>query len=65
MLIFAAPNILPVPPGTSAVLGTPLVFLAAQMMFGRGPWLPALVTRRSLSREDFAALVGRVLTWLV
>lgn len=65
MFIFAVPNILPVPPGTSAVLGTPLVFLAAQMTFGRRPWLPALVAKRSLSREDFAALVGRVIPWLV
>ena len=25
LLIFAVPNVLPVPPGTSAVLGTPLI----------------------------------------
>jgi hypothetical protein len=65
MFVFAVPNVLPVPPGTSAILGTPLVFLAAQMMFGRGPWLPAIVAKRSLSREDFAALVRRVIPWLV
>lgn len=65
MFIFAVPNILPVPPGTSAVLGTPLVFLAAQMTFGRQPWLPALVAKRSLSREDFAVLMGRAIPWLV
>lgn len=40
LFIFAFPNILPVPPGTSAVLGAPLVFLAAQLAFGMRPWLP-------------------------
>ena len=51
--IFAFPNILPVPPGTSAVLGAPLVFLAAQLAFGMWPWLPGLISRRSMSRADF------------
>jgi hypothetical protein len=64
MFIFAVPNVLPVPPGTSAVLGTPLIFLAAQMMLGRGPWLPAIVAKRSLSRGEFATLVRRVIPWL-
>lgn len=65
MFVFAVPNVVPVPPGVSAVLGTPLIFLAAQLMTGRGPWLPAMVTQRSLSREDFARLMHRVLPWLM
>lgn len=64
LFMFAAPNILPVPPGVSAVLGTPLIFLSAQLMLGMRPWLPSLVTRRSLSRADFATLVRRVVPWL-
>jgi hypothetical protein len=64
MLIFAFPNILPTPPGTSSVLGAPLVFLAAQMMLGRPPWLPKFVTRRSLSRTDFARFAEKAAPWL-
>ncbi|WP_190241347.1 MULTISPECIES: exopolysaccharide biosynthesis protein [Rhizobium] len=64
MLIFALPNAFPTPPGTSAVLGAPLVFLAAQLTFGLKPWLPRLIADRSMRREDFEAIVGRIHRWL-
>ena len=64
MFLFAFPNVLPVPPGTSAVLGAPLVFLAAQLTFGRRPWLPQVVSRRSMAHADFAQLVRRIAPWL-
>jgi hypothetical protein len=64
MFVFAAPNILPVPPGVSTLLGAPLLFLSAQLMLGMRPWLPGFVTRRSLSREDLASVVRRIVPWL-
>jgi hypothetical protein len=64
LFVFAVPNVLPVPPGTSAILGAPLVFLAAQLAFGRRPWLPALIAQRAMSRADFGTLVRRVAPWL-
>ncbi len=64
MFVFAVPNVLPVPPGTSAVLGAPLIFLAAQLAFGLRPWLPAIIASRSMARADFGALVRRVGPWL-
>ncbi|MBB3808968.1 exopolysaccharide biosynthesis protein [Pseudochelatococcus contaminans] len=64
MFIFAFPNILPTPPGTSAVLGLPLVFLSAQLMFGRKPWLPKVIASRSMARKDFAAVTERAVPWL-
>ena len=64
LFIFAFPNVLPVPPGTSTLLGAPLIFLAAQLMLGRAPWLPAVVARRSLLHADFAIVVRRVVPWL-
>lgn len=64
MFLFAFPNVLPMPPGTSAVLGAPLVFLAAQLMLGRGPWLPRLLSSRSMAQADFALLVRRITPWL-
>ncbi|MGL4960852.1 MAG: exopolysaccharide biosynthesis protein [Inquilinus sp.] len=65
MLVFAAPNILPTPPGTSSVLGAPLLFITAQLMLGRPVlWLPRLITQRSVARADFARLVDRMVPWL-
>jgi hypothetical protein len=64
MLIFALPNAIPAPPGTSAILGAPLVFLAAQMTFGRKPWLPKIIADRSMTRTDFVSLVERLGPWL-
>jgi hypothetical protein len=64
MLAFAFPNMLPLPPGASAVLGAPLIVLSAQLMLGRDAWLPGPIARRSLRRADFAALVARATPWL-
>ena len=64
LFVFAVPNVLPVPPGTSTILGAPLVFLAAQLAFGRRPWLPGMIARRTMTRADFAALVRRISPWL-
>lgn len=64
MIIFALPNVLPMPPGTSGILGAPLVFLAAQLMLGRRPWLPRVVAERSMLRTDFAVMLDRAGPWL-
>lgn len=64
LFVFAVPNILPVPPGVSTILGTPLMFLSIQLMLGYQPWLPQFIARRSLDRTDFEALVRRVIPWL-
>lgn len=64
MLIFALPNAFPTPPGTSALLGAPLIFLAAQLTFGLKPWLPKTIANRSMRRQDFETIVGRIHGWL-
>lgn len=64
LLIFALPNVIPVPPGTSALLGAPLLFLAAQVAFGMRPWLPGFIGQRSMPRHHFAALITRAAPWL-
>lgn len=64
MLIFAIPNAVPSIPGTSAILGAPLIFLAVQLAFGRKPWLPAFIANRSMLRSDFASMVDRVAPWI-
>jgi hypothetical protein len=64
LLIFAFPNAIPAIPGTSSILGLPLLFLSAQMMLGKSVWLPKVIALRSMSRDDFANLVERVNPWL-
>ena len=64
MFVFAVPNVMPVPPGVSAILGAPLIFLGAQLMLGLRPWLPGVIARRSLARDDLQTLVRRIRPWL-
>jgi hypothetical protein len=64
IFIFAVPNALPVPPGVSAVLGAPLLFLTAQLMLGMNAWLPKFITDRSLLRVDFEKVIVKVAPWL-
>lgn len=60
LLIFALPNVLPAPPGTSGLLGLPLLFIATQMMLGRMPWFPKVIAARSMARADFGKIIERV-----
>ena len=66
LFIFALPNLMPVNiPLLSALLGAPLVLLAAQLTYGRHkPWLPHWLTRQSISRQNFEAVVSRALPYL-
>jgi hypothetical protein len=59
VLLFALPNAIPAPPGTSTILGLPLLFLTLQWLRDRQPRLPVWIARQSLTRSDFAALVRR------
>ncbi len=63
LFIFALPNLIPVNiPLLSAVLGLPLVLLAAQLTYGRHkPWFPDWLTERTFSRQGFSAIVNRAL----
>ena len=67
LILFALPNLVPIYlPGLSAVLGLPLAFVAVQMVLGRSrPWLPQAVLQRSISREDYARVIGKALPSLV
>ena len=66
LFIFALPNLVPVNiPLLSAVLGLPLVLLAAQLSYGRHkPWFPEWLTIQSFPREGFVAVANRTLPFL-
>lgn len=65
LLFFAAINMLPLPPGGSAILGVPLLIIAAQMVYGaRTAWLPRRVLDKQLSRDHFERVVRTMVPWL-
>ena len=55
-------NLLPFPPGSTVLLGVPIVLVAFQMVFGYPTvWLPRFFLNRSLSQKAF----HRMSTWLI
>ncbi len=66
LFVFAFPNLLPHNiPLVSAVLGLPLVLLAAQLSYGRHkPWFPSWLAERSFPRLGFTAIVMHALPYL-
>jgi hypothetical protein len=66
MFVFAVPNIIPTPPGTSAVLGLPLVILTFQLMMGRQAlWLPGKIRSRQIDGAMVAGFIRRAMPVLV
>ncbi len=54
LIVFGSLNLLPLPPGSSAILGLPLVIVSAQMMFSRTTiWLPEFIINKEVSRKHF------------
>lgn len=61
LAVFAAPLALPMPPGVSAILGAPLIFIAFQLMVGRPTlWLPSALMKRSMRRAEFQTMAVRL-----
>ena len=53
LFIFAAINVLPLPPGTSVFFAIPLMIVSAQMVLGRAsPWFPARIDRRGVKKTS-------------
>ncbi len=68
LVFFAAVNMLPFPPGSSLVLGIPLVIISLQMMLGRRTvWLPRMILSKSVTKDRFKKLsdvLAPRLVWL-
>lgn len=60
LVFFAAINLLPLPPGSTLILGLPLMLVSAQMVLGRTTaWLPRFVLDKSIGPEQFRHLTER------
>ena len=64
LVIFAAINVIPLPPGASIFFAIPLLIVSAQMAFGRAtPWFPARIDRRGVTKEELRRLIAKM-EWL-
>ena len=64
LLIFAAINLLPLPPGTSVFFAIPLLIVSAQMVFGRrSPWFPRRIDKRGVTKRELQRLIDKM-GWL-
>lgn len=51
LFVLAIPNLLPLPPGSTTILGAPIAILAPQIALGvPSPWLPRFLDRRPIKR---------------
>jgi hypothetical protein len=68
LVLFAALNLLPLPPGSTLILGIPLMLVSAQMMLGYpSAWLPRFLLAKSIGADRFRHAVTFViprLEWL-
>ena len=64
LVIFAAINVIPLPPGASIFFAIPLMIVSAQMALGRAtPWFPARIDRRGVTKEELRRLIAKM-EWL-
>lgn len=61
LLIFAAINLLPLPPGTSVFFAIPILIVSAQMVGGReSPWFPDRIDRRGVKKTELQRLIEKM-----
>ncbi len=65
LFVFAVPNMLPLPPGSSTVLGLPLLVIAPQLALGaRKPWIPRWLGQRTIDRAVLARVAAQASPWV-
>lgn len=65
LFFFALLNLLPLPPGSTTLLGLPLLVMAAQLAIGaRTPWLPRFLARWSIRRAVIDRVCRRAAPWV-
>jgi hypothetical protein len=62
LVLFSAFNLLPLPPGATAITGVPLIIFSSQLIWGnRRAWLPNFLKNRSISPDQFR----RSMEWII
>ncbi|KQV34646.1 exopolysaccharide biosynthesis protein exod [Rhizobium sp. Root268] len=66
LVVFALPNLIPLPPGATFILGLPLIFVAWQMVASRDNriHLPKRMGDYAFDRDSFQTLASRITPWL-
>ncbi|MBL0373183.1 exopolysaccharide biosynthesis protein [Rhizobium sp. KVB221] len=66
LVVFCLPNLIPLPPGATFVLGLPLVFIAFQMAFSRLDtiWLPKRLHYYAFDNKGFSAVLDKFVPWM-
>jgi hypothetical protein len=65
ILLFALPNIFPMPPGIPAAMGAVLMLLGAQLAIGNSTvWMPKFLARRTITRETLRKISTRAVPWI-
>jgi hypothetical protein len=66
LVVFALPNLIPLPPGATFILGLPLIFIAWQMFASRQSriWLPKRMGDYAFDNTTFFVFVNRISPWL-
>ena len=65
LVFFGALNLLPLPPGTSALLGLPIVVVAAQMTVGmERVWLPSFIAKPFDDRRAVQSVIDRIVPYM-
>lgn len=66
LVVFCLPNLVPLPPGATFILGLPLVFIACQMAFSRLDtiWLPKRLRDYSFDNKAFSTMLDKFIPWM-
>lgn len=65
LFVFAAPNLLPLPPGSSTFLGAPLMLFAPQLALGvKTPWMPQRLRDRRLEMSVLRGAFLKLIPWV-
>jgi hypothetical protein len=65
LFVFALPNLLPLPPGSTTVLGLPLLLFAPQLALGsQQPWLPRRLQSRAFDAAALRKIGTRASVWV-
>ena len=65
ILVFAIPNIFPMPPGVPAATGAVLMLLGLQLAIGNNSiWLPRFLKDRTIARDTLRRIADRSVPWI-